>query len=287
MVTGGRTQPCRTNTHESMVSPSGSAVRTTALRTAPHRALCQKPGRSRRSRSGLGVPSGWPGAHRRPVGPAASPGRGASRKHFYRHHREDRGQVSGDSSSRPPRPREDRRSAAASGRQGDPCLSHPEIEPLVTEAAMTEVSVGVDDKHCGIRQDNTTVALDFGRITWTNPGVYISVNPGRIASLPLGDLVEGVGRLVMSNRTHRRLIPVRNGTTSRRGHAPCPRVQHLRQRAPGTPRRDPRRARGRTRVPIMECDAVPWDTVEARTRGADRAGLGPTRALRRLTAQHA
>uniref|UniRef100_UPI003899457F GTP-binding protein n=1 Tax=Nocardia stercoris TaxID=2483361 RepID=UPI003899457F len=40
-----------------------------------------------------------------------------------------------------------------------------EIEPLSTEAAMTEVSVGIDDP--GVRSDKTTttVALDFGRIT--------------------------------------------------------------------------------------------------------------------------
>ncbi|HJP74414.1 MAG TPA: ATP/GTP-binding protein [Pseudonocardiaceae bacterium] len=40
-----------------------------------------------------------------------------------------------------------------------------EIEPLVTEAAMTERSVGVDDASLLPAKTTTTVALDFGRIT--------------------------------------------------------------------------------------------------------------------------
>lgn len=40
-----------------------------------------------------------------------------------------------------------------------------EIEPLSTEAAMTEVSVGLDDPGLATGKTTTTVALDFGRIT--------------------------------------------------------------------------------------------------------------------------
>ena len=40
-----------------------------------------------------------------------------------------------------------------------------EIEPLVTEAAMTERSVGIDDASLLPAKTTTTVALDFGRIT--------------------------------------------------------------------------------------------------------------------------
>ncbi|WP_324192967.1 GTP-binding protein [Nocardia transvalensis] len=55
-----------------------------------------------------------------------------------------------------------------------------EIEPLATEAAMTEVSVGVDDP--GLRSDKTTttVALDFGRITLDRALVlYLFGTPGQ------------------------------------------------------------------------------------------------------------
>jgi uncharacterized protein len=40
-----------------------------------------------------------------------------------------------------------------------------EIEPLVTEAAMTDRSIGVDDASLLPAKMTTTVALDFGRIT--------------------------------------------------------------------------------------------------------------------------
>jgi len=40
-----------------------------------------------------------------------------------------------------------------------------EVEPLVTEADMTEASVGVDNLDTLNAKTTTTVALDFGRIT--------------------------------------------------------------------------------------------------------------------------
>ncbi|WP_039797336.1 GTP-binding protein [Nocardia araoensis] len=68
-----------------------------------------------------------------------------------------------------------------------------EIEPLVTEAAMTEMAVGVDD--AGHRDDKTqtTVALDFGRITLDSALLlYLFGTPGQDRFVFLwDDLVDG------------------------------------------------------------------------------------------------
>lgn len=55
-----------------------------------------------------------------------------------------------------------------------------EIEPLRTEAAMTSVSTGVDDRtHTGTKT-TTTVAMDFGRITVDDTLVmYLFGTPGQ------------------------------------------------------------------------------------------------------------
>jgi signal recognition particle receptor subunit beta len=68
-----------------------------------------------------------------------------------------------------------------------------EIEPLVTEAAMTEVSVGVDDTSGIAGKNTTTVALDFGRIRLDESILlYLFGTPGqdRFAFL-WDDLVDG------------------------------------------------------------------------------------------------
>lgn len=55
-----------------------------------------------------------------------------------------------------------------------------EIEPLATEAAMTEVSVGVDTPGRATGKTTTTVALDFGRITLDHSLVlYLFGTPGQ------------------------------------------------------------------------------------------------------------
>ncbi|MEU1430420.1 ATP/GTP-binding protein [Nocardia sp. NPDC005746] len=55
-----------------------------------------------------------------------------------------------------------------------------EIEPLSTEAAMTEVSVGLDDPGLATGKTTTTVALDFGRITLDASLVlYLFGTPGQ------------------------------------------------------------------------------------------------------------
>jgi signal recognition particle receptor subunit beta len=75
-----------------------------------------------------------------------------------------------------------------------------EIEPLVTEAAMTEVSIGIDDTSEIAGKTTTTVALDFGRITLDESLLlYLFGTPGqdRFAFL-WDDLVDGaLGAVIM------------------------------------------------------------------------------------------
>jgi signal recognition particle receptor subunit beta len=75
-----------------------------------------------------------------------------------------------------------------------------EVEPLVTEADMTEVSVGVDDTRAVSEKTTTTVALDFGRISLEETlMLYLFGTPGqdRFAFL-WDDLVDGaLGAVVL------------------------------------------------------------------------------------------
>ena len=68
-----------------------------------------------------------------------------------------------------------------------------EIEPLVTEASMTEVAIGVDDPGRRADKTQTTVALDFGRITLDSSLVlYLFGTPGQDRFVFLwDDLVDG------------------------------------------------------------------------------------------------
>lgn len=55
-----------------------------------------------------------------------------------------------------------------------------EIDPLTTEASMTEKSVGVDDASLLSQKTTTTVALDFGRITLDRSLIlYLFGTPGQ------------------------------------------------------------------------------------------------------------
>ena len=55
-----------------------------------------------------------------------------------------------------------------------------EIEPLRTEAVLTEASLGVDDTRAVGSKTTTTVAMDFGRITITEDIVlYLFGTPGQ------------------------------------------------------------------------------------------------------------
>jgi signal recognition particle receptor subunit beta len=76
-----------------------------------------------------------------------------------------------------------------------------DIEPLSTEAAMTEHSLGVDDAG-GVsdRKTSTTVAMDFGRITLPgNLWLYLFGTPGQDRFLFMwDDLVRGaIGAVVL------------------------------------------------------------------------------------------
>jgi signal recognition particle receptor subunit beta len=55
-----------------------------------------------------------------------------------------------------------------------------EIEPLVTEAELTEKSIGIDDTSAVTQKTTTTVALDFGRITLDDALLlYLFGTPGQ------------------------------------------------------------------------------------------------------------
>lgn len=77
-----------------------------------------------------------------------------------------------------------------------------EIEPLDTEAAITQVSVGVDSLTGVEGKTTTTVALDFGRIT-LDPSIvlYLFGTPGQDRfSFLWDDLVEGaLGTVVLAD----------------------------------------------------------------------------------------
>ncbi|WP_420811619.1 GTP-binding protein [Nocardia mangyaensis] len=68
-----------------------------------------------------------------------------------------------------------------------------EIEPLVTEASMTEVSIGIDDPGHRADKTATTVALDFGRVTLDDSLIlYLFGTPGQDRFVFLwDDLVDG------------------------------------------------------------------------------------------------
>ena len=75
-----------------------------------------------------------------------------------------------------------------------------EIEPLVTEAEMTERSIGVDDTSAVAAKTTTTVALDFGRITLDDALLlYLFGTPGQDRfSFLWDDLVDGaLGAIVL------------------------------------------------------------------------------------------
>jgi signal recognition particle receptor subunit beta len=75
-----------------------------------------------------------------------------------------------------------------------------EIEPLVTEAAMTEASIDVDNTDHLPDKTTTTVALDFGRITLDESLIlYLFGTPGQERFVFLwDDLVDGaLGAVIM------------------------------------------------------------------------------------------
>ena len=75
-----------------------------------------------------------------------------------------------------------------------------EIEPLTTEAAMTKVSLGVDDVGGAANKSSTTVAMDFGRVTLGDDLIlYLFGTPGQDRfRFMWDDLVRGaIGAIVL------------------------------------------------------------------------------------------
>ena len=75
-----------------------------------------------------------------------------------------------------------------------------EIEPLTTEAAMTEASSEVDDAGQAVRKTTTTVAMDFGRITLAaDLRLYLFGTPGQTRFWFMwDDIVQGaIGAVVL------------------------------------------------------------------------------------------
>ncbi|HET9441918.1 MAG TPA: ATP/GTP-binding protein [Acidimicrobiales bacterium] len=75
-----------------------------------------------------------------------------------------------------------------------------EIQPLTTEAAMTEASTAVDDAGQAVKKTTTTVAMDFGRITLAaDLRLYLFGTPGQDRFWFMwDDLVRGaIGAIVL------------------------------------------------------------------------------------------
>ena len=75
-----------------------------------------------------------------------------------------------------------------------------EIQPLTTEAAMTDASADVDDAGQAVRKTTTTVAMDFGRITLAaDLRLYLFGTPGQTRFWFMwDDLVRGaIGAVVL------------------------------------------------------------------------------------------
>ena len=83
-----------------------------------------------------------------------------------------------------------------------------EIEPLGTEAPITQVSVGIDSLEGVESKTTTTVALDFGRITFDRIALYLFGTPGQSRFRFLwDDLVDGaLGTVVLVDTRRKTLL---------------------------------------------------------------------------------
>ncbi|MCX4760912.1 ATP/GTP-binding protein [Streptomyces sp. NBC_01275] len=144
-----------------------------------------------------------------------------------------------------------------------------EIEPLDTEAAITQVSVGVDSLEGVESKTTTTVALDFGRIT-LDPTIalYLFGTPGQDRfSFLWDDLVEGaLGTVVLvDTRRIEECFPAVDYFESQ--EAPFVLAVNRFDGAERFELDEVREALGlSTDVPVLECDA--------RDRGSVRDVLG-------------
>ncbi|WP_328684251.1 ATP/GTP-binding protein [Streptomyces sp. NBC_01261] len=162
-----------------------------------------------------------------------------------------------------------------------------EIEPLDTEAAITEVSVGVDSLVGVEAKTTTTVALDFGRIT-LDPTIalYLFGTPGQDRfSFLWDDLVEGaLGTVVLvDTRRIEECFPAVDYFESQG----APFVLAV-NRFDGADRFDVdevREALGLSaEVPVLECDARDRDSVRDVLGALMDRVIGVRAAPRRRTA---
>jgi signal recognition particle receptor subunit beta len=133
-----------------------------------------------------------------------------------------------------------------------------EIEPLTTEAAMTDLSIGIDDVSAVQEKVNTTVALDFGRRTiaadlilylFGTPGqdrfwfMWDDIARGAVGAVVLIDtrrLADGFGAIDYFEDRQLPFVVAVNAFD----HAPLYREQSLREALALTPD-----------VPLVMCDA--------------------------------
>jgi signal recognition particle receptor subunit beta len=140
-----------------------------------------------------------------------------------------------------------------------------EVEPLLTEADMTDASVGVDDRRQVPGKVTTTVALDFGRISLDESlRLYLFGTPGqdRYAFL-WDDLVDGaLGAVILLDTS--RIEDCFAAIDYFEDHAvPFLVAINLFDDAPRFDLDEVREALGvRDHVPVIECDARQRDSVK-------------------------
>ncbi len=140
-----------------------------------------------------------------------------------------------------------------------------EIEPLTTEAAMTEIGTRIDDS-AGIEgKTTTTVALDFGRITLDERLLlYLFGTPGQERfSFLWDDIVEGALGAVVLVDTRRIDTCYSAVDYFEERETPFVIAVNLFEGAPHYELDEVREALGvRPDVPVMECDARRRDSVK-------------------------
>ncbi|HET9255454.1 MAG TPA: ATP/GTP-binding protein [Pseudonocardiaceae bacterium] len=139
-----------------------------------------------------------------------------------------------------------------------------EIEPLVTEAAITEASVGVDNVGGLANKTTTTVALDFGRITLDRSLVlYLFGTPGQERfNFLWDDLADGaLGAIVLvDTRRIDDCYPVLDYFEDR--EMPFLVAVNLFDDAARFDLAEVREALGVKQAPIVECDARSREDVK-------------------------
>jgi signal recognition particle receptor subunit beta len=133
-----------------------------------------------------------------------------------------------------------------------------EVEPLVTEADMTERSLGVDDTSVIDHKTTTTVALDFGRITLESDLLlYLFGTPGQDRFTFLwDDLVDGALGAVILVDTRRIEDSFPSIDFFEQRNMPFLLAVNAFDHAPRYDLEEVREALGASPfVPVLECDA--------------------------------